>query len=435
MINIGIIGYGTVGSGTVSILCNNNDLIKSRTGAEITIKKIADLNIKTKKIFTLPDDILTTNAQEILDDPSIDIVVELIGGIHPAKEFILKALQNGKHVVTANKALLALYGQELFHAAGQAGRALGFEAAVAGGIPIIKTLREGLASNHYLSVYGIINGTSNYILTKMTDEGMDFGDALKEAQRLGFAEANPAFDIEGVDTAHKLTLIASLCYGIPLSFDKIYVEGITKITAQDVLYATELGYKIKLLAIARQGLRAAPEGKEIELRVHPTMVPVDNLISNVNGVFNAIRVIGDAVGETLYYGRGAGDMPTGSAVVSDIIDIASGKGNTSNNQIGANIDSGYVIKDINDIESMYYFRFTAMDNPGVLSRISGVLGQYGISISAVIQKGRHAGSSVPLVVLTHTARERDVICAVKEIDGMPVVAKPTIFIRVENGGG
>ncbi|MBF0541130.1 MAG: homoserine dehydrogenase [Nitrospirae bacterium] len=427
MINVGIIGFGTVGCGTIRILLNNNDLIKSRTGADVTLKKIADLDIQKDRGIVIPNGVLTTNVNEILDDPDIDIVVELIGGIHPAKEFILKALQNGKHVVTANKALLATEGQELFQAAGKAGRALGFEAAVAGGIPIIKTLREGLASNHYQSIYGIINGTSNYILTKMTDEGKDFKDALSDAQSLGYAEANPAFDIEGIDTAHKLTLIASLCYGIPLSFNKIYVEGITKITAQDVQFATELGYKIKLLAIARQ------VGKEIELRVHPTMVPVDHLISNVNGVFNAIRVIGDAVGETLYYGRGAGDMPTGSAVVSDIIDIATGKANTSNNQIGASTNNGYTIRDINDIESLYYFRFTAMDSPGVLSRISGVLGENGISISAVIQKGRKAGGSVPLVVLTHNARERDVMRAVNQIDSLPVVSKPTMFIRVEGG--
>jgi len=427
MMNIGIIGLGTVGCGTVRILLNNNDLIRSRTGAEVTLKKIADLNIVSDRGIVIPKGMLTINADEILNDPDIDIVVELIGGIHPAKEFILKALQNGKHVVTANKALLATEGIELFQAAGRAGRALGFEAAVAGGIPIIKTLREGLASNHYKSIYGIINGTSNYILTKMTDEGKDFQDALNDAQRLGYAEANPAFDIEGIDTAHKLTLIASLCYGIPLSFDKIYVEGITKITSQDVQFATELGYKIKLLAIAAQ------VGKEIELRVHPTMVPVDNLISNVNGVFNAIRVIGDAVGETLYYGRGAGDMPTGSAVVSDIIDIATGKGNTSANQIGQSSNNGYTIRDIMDIESLYYFRFTAMDNPGVLSRISGVLGDHGISISEVIQKGRKAGGSVPLVVLTHNAKERDVMKAINVIDSLPVVSKPTIFIRVEGG--
>jgi len=423
MMNVGIIGFGTVGFGTAKILLDNNDLIKSRTGAEITLKKIADLDIKRDRGIVIPSGVLTTNVDDILENPDIDIVVELIGGIHPAKEFILKALKNGKHVVTANKALLAIEGQELFEAAGKANKTLGFEAAVAGGIPIIKTLREGLASNHYLSIYGIINGTSNYILTMMTDEGKDFKDALADAQRLGYAEADPTFDIEGIDTAHKLTLIASLCYGIPLSFKKIYVEGITKITALDISYATDLGYKIKLLAIARK------VGNEIELRAHPTMVPIDHLISNVNGVFNAIRVVGDAVGETMYYGRGAGDMPTGSAVVSDIIDIATGKGFISFNNISVN--NGYNIRDINDIESMYYFRFTAKDHPGVLSKIAGVLGQNGISIEAVIQKGRKAGGSVPLVVLTHSARERDVIKAVNEIDKLDVVSNKTMFIRVE----
>ncbi|MBV6340739.1 homoserine dehydrogenase, partial [Candidatus Magnetobacterium casense] len=369
----------------------------------------------------IPPGVLTTDAYEIINDPEIDVVVELVGGFKPAKTFILDAIKQGKHVVTANKALLAQEGHEIFAEALKHNKTVGFEAAVAGGIPIIKVLREGLAANNISAIYGIINGTSNYILTKMTREGISFEDALKEAQALGYAEANPSFDIEGIDTAHKLTLLSCLAYGIELSYDKVYKEGITAITPLDIQFATELGYKIKLLAITKN-----IDG-EVELRVHPTMIPQDYLISQVDDVLNAVYVIGDAVGETMYYGRGAGDMPTGSAVVSDIIDIAKGYSHT----LGQDNSSSLKIKDIRDVYSMYYFRFTALDKPGVLSKISGVLGDHDISISAVIQKERRAGEAIPLVVLTHKARERDVLDAVAKIDILPVVADTTKFIRVE----
>jgi homoserine dehydrogenase len=305
---------------------------------------------------------------------------------------------------------------------------VGFEAAVAGGIPIIKVLREGLVANNIVAVYGIINGTSNYILTRMTEEKVEFSAALAEAQKLGYAEADPTFDIEGIDTAHKLTIISSLAYGIPLSYDKVYKEGITKITAEDIEFAAEFGYKVKLLAITKAS------GRGVEMRVHPTMVPNAYLISKVDGVFNAVYVEGDAVGSTLYYGRGAGDMPTGSAVVADIVDIGRNIINGGATRVPGINAAGTALKQIRnmeDIESMYYFRFSALDEPGVLSRISGILGSYNISIASVIQKGRRLGGSVPLVVLTHRATERDVLNAIREIDALPAVSDKTLFIRVE----
>lgn len=430
-ITVGIIGFGTVGTGAARILFENSSIIKERAGIDIVLKRIADLDITRERGIKVPAGVLTTDAGELINDPEIDIIVELMGGIHPAKEFMLQAISNKKHVVTANKALLATEGNEIFAEAAKAGVAVGFEAAVAGGIPIIKVLREGLVANNIIAVYGIINGTSNYILTKMTNEKVEFSAALQEAQRLGYAEADPTFDIEGIDTAHKLTILSSLAYGIPLSYNEVYREGITKITAQDIEFASELGYKVKLLAITKSS-----DG-EVEMRVHPTMVPNEYLISKVDGVFNAVYVEGDAVGSTLYYGRGAGDMPTGSAVVADIVEIG-----TSMMSGGVMSGSGIVTKEtsrsgqkrirkMEDIESMYYFRFAAMDEPGVLSKISGVLGKNNISIASVIQKGRRIGESVPLVVLTHRAKERDVLSAIREIDGLPIVSDKTLVIRVE----
>ncbi|HOA83638.1 MAG TPA: homoserine dehydrogenase [Thermodesulfovibrio thiophilus] len=419
-VRIGIIGFGTVGTGTIKILLNQRELIKKRTGIDLILKKVADKDIEKPREITLSKEILTTDAMELIKNPEIDIVVELIGGIHPAKDFIIEAFRNGKHVVTANKALLAEEGNDIFLEARQKGVKLGFEASVGGGIPIIKVMREGLVANKMLAIYGIINGTTNYIFTKMTDEKIDFQDALRQAQDLGYAEADPTLDIEGIDSAHKLTILASLAYGIPLSFNKVYCEGITKITAQDIAFAGEFGYKIKLLAITK-----ILDG-EIELRVHPTMIPDNYLISKVDGVFNAIYVEGDSVGPTLYYGRGAGSMPTGSAVVADIVDIAKGS-----ETLPFDFSEKYNIKPVQEIESRYYFRFTALDSPGVLSKISGVFGQHNISIASVIQKGRSKAGAVPLVILTHKAREKDVLDAVDKIDKLPVVAGKSVFIRVE----
>jgi homoserine dehydrogenase len=420
LVKVGVIGFGVVGTGTIKILLNQRELIKKRTGIDIILKKVADKDIERPREINLSKEILTTDAWEIIKDPEIDIVVELVGGTTIAKEFIIEALKNGKHVVTANKALLAEQGNEIFEEALQRGLKIGFEASVGGGIPIIKVMKEGLVANKILAIYGIINGTTNFILTKMTNEGIDFQDALSEAQRLGYAEADPTLDIEGIDSAHKITILASLAYGIPLSFNKVYCEGITKITAQDIAFAREFGYKIKLLAITK-----ILDG-EIELRVHPTMVPEDYLISKVDGVFNAIYVEGDSVGETLYYGRGAGSMPTGSSVVADIVDIAKGV-----NTMPPDFSEKLYIKPMEEIESMYYFRFTALDRPGVLSKISGVFGEHNISIASVIQKGRSKAGAVPLVILTHKAKEKDVLEALEKIDKLPVVAAKSVFIRVE----
>lgn len=427
MVNVGIIGFGIVGSGTAKILLENMDILKERLGFEIHLKRIADLDIERDRGISIPDGVLTKDVNMIFDDPDIHIVVELIGGIKPAKDFIQKAIQKKKHVVTANKALLATEGAEIFRAAREAGVEVGFEASVAGAIPIIKVMKESLIANRIKAIYGIINGTSNFILTKMTHENVEFSDALKEAQALGYAEADPTLDIEGIDTAHKLTILSTLAYGIPLSYNAVHIEGITGIAAQDIGFASELGYTVKLLAIIKE-----TDG-EIELRVHPTMLPKDYLIAKVDGPFNAIYVDGDATGSTLYYGRGAGSVPTGSAVVSDIADIAR---NIRNNAVGRvptiPIASGKVkIRKIDDVLSRYYFRFSAIDKPGVLSKISGILGKYNISIASVIQKGRKLGEAVPLVVLTHEAKEKDVRQAVGEIDALPVVMDKTVFIRVE----
>lgn len=426
-INIGIIGFGIVGSGTAKVLLANKDILNERLGFKLNLRRIADLDITTDRGIKIPEGVLTTDVNQLFNDPEIDIVVELIGGIKPAKDFILKAIQNGKHVVTANKALLATHGTEIFNAAREKGVEVGFEASVAGAIPIIKVMKEGLVANRIKAIYGIINGTSNYILTKMTDENVEFADALKEAQALGYAEADPTFDIEGIDTAHKLTILATLSYGIPLSFSSVHIEGISKITAQDINFASELGYKVKLLAITKE-----TDG-EIELRVHPTMLPKDYLIAKVDGPFNAIYVEGDATGSTMYYGRGAGSVPTGSAVVSDIADIAR---NIQKNALGRvptipNISGDVRIRKMDDITSRYYFRFSALDKPGVLSKISGILGNHNISITSVIQKGRMVGEAVPLVVLTHEAKEKDMRLAIEEIDKLPVVMGKTVIIRVE----
>ena len=429
-INIGVIGFGTVGAGTVKILSNSSREIEQRLGFPVVIKRIADLDTKSDRGVSLEKGVLTSDVDVILNDPEIDIVVELIGGIRPAKDMVLKALRNGKHVVTANKALLAEAGKEIFRVAVKNKKQVGFEAAVAGSIPIIKVVRESLIGNRINSIYGIINGTANYILTKMTEEGVEFASVLKEAQDLGYAEADPTFDIEGVDSAHKLTILASLAFGIPLSFKKVYTEGISSITPLDIQFAADFGYSIKLLAIAKR------VENELELRVNPAMVPKDDLISGVNGVFNAIRIDGDATGDALYYGRGAGDMPTGSAVVSDIADIArlikSGAAERMT-MPGMAEDNGLQIRKMEDIVTCYYLRLSVMDKPGVLSLISGILGTHNISISSMIQKGRRREKAVTLVMMTHVAREKDMTEALKKITRMSFVSGRPVMLRVEGG--
>jgi homoserine dehydrogenase len=427
-INVGIIGFGTVGTGVAKILLKKQKELKRKLGFPLSLKRIADTDTKRDRGIKIPNGLLINDANVILNAPDIDIVVELIGGIHPAKEFILKAIKNGKHVVTANKALIATEGKAIFDSAEKSGIEIGLEASVAGSIPVIKIIREALVGNKIESLFGIINGTSNYILSKMTEEGVDFSTALNDAQSLGYAEADPKFDIEGIDSAHKLAILLSLSFGAPFSFSKIYTEGITEITPLDIQFASEFGYKIKLLAIAKL------IGNEIEARVHPTMLPDDSLISNVNGVFNAVYIEGDAIGKALYYGRGAGEMPTASAVVSDIVDIARNIRTGAVERIyglGMPVNQELSIRKMEDISSCYYLRFSALDKPGVLSRISGILGGFNISIKSVIQKERKKEKAVPLVMMTHKARERDVTLALKKINKLSIVSGKTLFIRVE----
>ncbi len=428
-INVGLIGFGTVGSGTVKLIQDNEGLIRNRLGAGLVIKKIADLDIETPRGVSVEKGVLTTDANEILNDPEIDIVVELMGGYEPAKSFILRAMRNKKHVVTANKALLATHGNEIFDVANKEKINMGFEASVGGTIPIIKTLKESLVANNIKSVMGILNGTANYILTKMTDEKKAFDAVLKEAQEIGFAEADPAYDIEGIDTAHKLAIILSLSYGKNVRLDDIYREGITAVSPQDIEFAGELGYKIKLLAIA------ARREDSIEARIHPTMIPFDHILSNVNGNFNAIHIEGDASESVFLHGQGAGMMPTASAVVSDLVDIARdiAKGIWGRVPLRSYMDDeidDITLLPMDDVLANYYFRVSVVDKPGVLSRISGILGKHNISISSVIQKGRKLDSVVPIVMTTHKSRERDVQTALRKINKLDMVCEDTMLIRI-----
>ncbi len=430
-INIGIIGYGTVGKGTVQVLIDNAETIKNNTGVNVRIKTIADL--------VLPDDeylkqipVKTKDAYDVINDDEIDIVVELIGGYEPAKGFILDALKAGKHVVTANKALLALHGKELFIAAKENKTMLCFEGSVGGGIPIIRVMKEDLAANNILEIYGIINGTANYILTKMEKEKKEFNEVLKEAQELGYAEADPTFDVEGQDTAHKITLLASIAFNTLVPYENVFVEGISKIKQVDIEYARKLGCKIKLLAIAKK------YEDDIDVRVHPTIIPDRYILSKVEDVFNAIYLVSDKVDRTIHYGRGAGSLPTGSAVAGDIIGIARDLAADCSKRTPVlgfvnEYRSYYPVRNINDIKSSFYLRFTAVDKPGVMSSIAGVLGKYDISISSAIQSvDREAeGDIVPLVFMTHRTVGKSIMDAVKEIDKMDIVREKTVVIRVE----
>lgn len=428
-INIGLIGFGTIGVGVVKNLKRNASVISQRVGAHLRIKRIADLDLKTKRDVSIDKSILTTDANKLLNDPEIDVIVELIGGYEPAKTFILKALKNGKHVVTANKALLALHGEEIFRVALDAKRSVYYEASVGGGIPIIKSLREGFVANNVHSIFGIVNGTSNYILTKMTEEKIDFHTALKEAQNKGYAEKDPTFDVEGIDSAHKLVILASLASGQWIDFKSLHIEGITRITEKDIEYADELGCVLKLLAIMKE------KKGEIEVRVHPTFVPAENLLSTVNGVFNAIYVEGDVVGKTMFYGRGAGQDPTSSAVISDLVDIAHDILSHSPSRVPsiAFLKEKKAVKKMDDVESRAYLRVSASDRPGVLAKISGILGKHQISIATVMQKERNErGGTVPVIMLTHKAKEKNLREALCEIDRLPVIKHRTMMIRMED---
>jgi homoserine dehydrogenase len=430
-INVGIIGFGTVGSGTFEILTRNREIIRNRVGADIVVKKIADLDIESDRGIKIERSLLTTNATNLITDPEIDIIVELIGGLNKAKEFILSAIKKGKHVITANKALLAECGHEIYEAAEKSGVILGFEASVGGGIPIINALRHGLCANNIQTAMGILNGTSNYILTRMTQERLPYDQVVQDAVKLGYAEDPPTLDVDGTDAAHKLTILISIMSGAPVSFDSIFKEGITELTPDDIVFAGEFGYRVKMLAIIRN------LGNRIEARVHPTMIPKDHMLANVNEAYNAIYFEGDFVGPCLFYGLGAGKRPTGSAIVSDIMDIARQirlgiKGLMPPLAHAGARGSRIEIMPMEDLTCAYYFRFSALDSPGVLSRIAGVLGENQISIASVIQKGRKINGSVPIVMLTHEARESNVKKAISQLDGLDVLTSKTVLIRVED---
>jgi len=430
-IGVGLVGWGTVGCGVIKVLQDNADAIEDRLGVPLILRRVADVDLVRPRPVPVPAELLTANVDDILNDPSIDVVVELIGGTGIAKTIISRALEQGKQVVTANKALLAHAGNELFELAHRCGRTIGFEASVAGGIPLIKALREGFAANRIDTIFGILNGTANYILTRMSEQGLSFAEALSEAQQHGYAEADPTLDVEGIDTAHKLSLVSALAFGSPIRLDQVYVEGISQIDPLDIQFVEEFGYRLKLLAIGRhdQGL--------LEMRVHPTMIPSNHVLASVKGAYNAVHIHGNAVGNVMLYGLGAGMMPTGSAVVSDLMDLARDilQGRPSRIPPLAFLADrlrDIPVKPISDVRLCYYFRFSAMDRPGVLSKVSGILGENQISIAAVIQKGRQVEGVVPIVMLTHEARESDVRRALQAIDQLDVVQAPTRFIRIEN---
>ena len=427
-ISVGLIGFGTVGSGLAKTLHTQNEQLQQKVGVPIKLSRVADINI-TELPPEYNDVVLTSDAADIFNDPEIDIVVELIGGIEPAKSFMLEAIKQGKHVITANKALLSIHGKEIFEAAVANNVEVGFEASVGGGIPVIKALKEGLVANRIEVIRGILNGTANYILSMMTEHGTPFEEVLKDAQGKGFAEADPTYDIEGIDTAHKLAILMCIAYGQNVHLDDISVEGISNIMPIDIDFAKEFGYRIKLLAISRN------HGDHVEARVHPTMVPESAMLANINGSFNAIQFTGDTVGDILLYGQGAGMMPTGSAVAADVVDI-------SRNIISASVNRvpplSYLPKHFNppsitpmsDLSCPYYFRVTVLDQPGVLSAISGILGNHEISIKSVIQKGHQGIEPVHVVLRTHRASEAAVQKAVREIDALESCTEATVKIRV-----
>lgn len=427
---VGIVGFGTIGAGVAQVLMENGDEIERRLGAKLKLVKIADLDITTDRGVTVPKGVLTTNVAEVLDNPKVHVVVELVGGYEPAKTFVLRALKNGKRVVTANKALLAVHGDEIFECAAKNKTDVAFEASVGGGIPILRAVREGMAANRVKAIYGILNGTTNYILTQMKQKGEPFKKVLAEAQKLGYAEADPTFDVEGIDAGHKLTLLASMAFGKKLTFEDLYTEGISKISPIDIDFAESLGLEVKLLAIAKS------DGERIEARVHPTMIPKDHLLASVRGVFNAVYVDADFLGPTLYYGQGAGRKATASAVVGDIMELAR---DMMNGVFGRVPPMAFLpksvkkakIKPIGEIRCRYYVRFTAKDKPGVLSKISGTFAEHNISIESVVQKGQDSGKNVPLILMTHEAFESDFMAAMEKIKALGVAQDGPTVVRVE----
>ncbi len=430
-IKVGLLGIGTVGSGTFNVLKRNQEEITRRAGRSIEITMVADLNTDRARELTHGECEVVNDANLVVNNPDIDIVIELIGGYGIAKDLVMKAIANGKHVVTANKALLATHGNEIFKAAQEKGVMVAFEAAVAGGIPIIKALREGLTANRIQWIAGIINGTTNFILSEMRDKGLDFATALKEAQALGYAEADPTFDIEGVDAAHKATIMASIAYGIPMQFDKAHVEGITKFEAKDIDYAEQLGYRIKLLGITKR------TDKGVELRVHPTLIPEKRLIANVEGAMNAVLVQGDAVGATLYYGKGAGAEPTASAVIADLVDItrlatADPEHRVPHLAFQPNAISDLPILPMSEIVTSYYLRMQVADKPGVLADVTKILAELSISIDAMLQKEPAEGESrTDIIMLTHQTQEKNIVKAIANIEALPSVFGSVTKLRLE----
>ncbi|AYH44830.1 homoserine dehydrogenase [Azoarcus sp. DN11] len=431
-INVGLLGIGTVGGGTFTVLKRNEEEITRRAGRPIRITAVADKNLELARKVAGNGPRLTDDAFSVVTDPEIDIVVELIGGYGVAKELVLKAIENGKHVVTANKALLAVHGNEIFAAAQKKGVMVAFEAAVAGGIPIIKALREGLSANRIQWLAGIINGTTNFILSEMRDKGLPFADVLKEAQALGYAEADPTFDIEGVDAAHKATIMSAIAFGVPMQFEAAHIEGITALDSVDIAYAEQLGYRIKLMGISRM----RPEG--IELRVHPTLIPAKRLIANVEGAMNAVVVYGDAVGATLYYGKGAGAEPTASAVIADLVDVT--RLHTADPEhrvphLAFQPDQVHDLKvlPIDEVITSYYLRMRVEDKPGVLADITRILADSGISIEAMIQKEAPEGTSqTDIIMLTHETVEKNANAAIAKIEALPVVQGRLTRLRMES---
>jgi homoserine dehydrogenase len=430
-VKVGLLGLGTVGCGTVSVLKRNAQEIQRRAGRGIVIAQAAARDLNRPRICDAAGIELTTDAAAVVDNPELEVIVELIGGTGIARELVSRAIANGKHVVTANKALIAKHGNEIFAQAREQGVMVAFEAAVAGGIPVIKAIREGLAGNRIEWLAGIINGTGNFILTEMRDKGRDFADVLAEAQRLGYAEADPTFDVEGIDAANKLTILASIAFGIPLQFDKVYTEGISHVTAEDVRYAEELGYRIKHLGVARRTAAG------VELRVHPTLIPYRRLIANVDGVMNAVLVKGDAVGPTLYYGAGAGSEPTASAVVADLVDVVRALTADPENRVPHLAFQPEALSDIPilpmaEVDTAYYLRLEAEDSPGVLAEVTRILGEAGISIEAIIQKEpAPEAAHVPVILLTHVVREGKMNDAIQRIEALGSIGGPVTRIRVE----
>lgn len=433
-INVGLLGIGTVGGGTWTVLTRNQEEISRRAGRPIKIIKVADKNLALAKQVTGGAVEVTDDAFSVVSDPDVDIVVELIGGYGVAKDLVLRAIENGKHVVTANKALLALHGNEIFAAAQKKGVMVAFEAAVAGGIPIIKAVREGLAANRIEWIAGIINGTTNFILTEMREKGLAFADVLKEAQRLGYAEADPTFDVEGIDAAHKLMILAAIGFGIPMQFDKAYTEGITKLTREDIGYAEQLGYRVKLLGITKRTENG------VELRVHPTLIPEKRLIANVDGAMNAVLVKGDAVGPTLYYGKGAGAEPTASAVVADLVDVtrmhtADPHQRVPHLAFQPDQLSDLPILPMSEVRTAYYLRLRAQDKPGVLADVTRILGDLEISIDAMIQKEPAEGEDqADIILLTHITVEKNIDQAIAKIEALPAISGKVTRIRMEELG-